>query len=85
MNDAASAMPGFEWAGPEAGTRHQLGGRPTAIQPVEYPTCPQCREKMTFYGQLDSINDEFCIADVGLVYVIVCFECSEGTALIDSF
>jgi len=40
---------------------------------------------MTFYGQLDSLNDDFCIPDVGLVYVLVCFECIEAKALIDSY
>jgi len=28
---------------------------------------------MTFYGQLDSIDDDVVIADCGLVYVFVCF------------
>lgn len=32
---------------------------------------------MSFYAQLDSINDEFCVADVGLIQVFVCFEHSE--------
>jgi hypothetical protein len=85
MNDEAASLPPFNWADPEIGTRHRLGGRPEAIQAVEYPECPHCGEKMTFYGQLDSLNDEFCIADVGLVYVFVCFECSEATALVDSY
>jgi len=31
---------------------------------------------MTFYGQLDSIGDEYIIADDGMVYVCVCFNCS---------
>jgi hypothetical protein len=30
---------------------------------------------MTFYGQLDSISDEFILADCGLVYIFVCFDC----------
>ena len=39
---------------------------------------------MTFYGQLDSLNDEFCLADVGLVFVFVCFDFFEATAFIQS-
>jgi len=39
---------------------------------------------MSFYGQLDSINDEFRIADVGLVSVFICFECNEVKAEIAS-
>ena len=37
---------------------------------------------MTFYGQLDSISDEIVLADVGLVFVFVCFDCGEATAFI---
>ena len=85
MNDQATALPPFKWAKPEIVTRHRLGGRPEAIQPLEYPRCPDCRDQMTFYGQLDSLNDEFCIADAGLVYVFLCFECYEAVAIVDSY
>jgi len=36
------------------------------------------------YGLLDSLNDEFCIADAGLIYVFLCFDCLEGAAVVDS-
>ena len=39
---------------------------------------------MTFYGQLDSIKDEFCIADAGLIYVFACLECNEVKAVIET-
>ena len=39
---------------------------------------------MTFYGQLDSIGDDFALADAGLVMVFVCFECFEADAVIAS-
>jgi hypothetical protein len=39
---------------------------------------------MTFYGQLDSINDDICIADCGMVYVFICFECYKSIAIIQS-
>ena len=39
---------------------------------------------MTFYGQFDSLNDVICIADAGLVYVYLCFDCNEVKAEIDS-
>ena len=39
---------------------------------------------MTFYGQLDSINDEFVIADVGVVLVFLCFDCFEAAAQVAS-
>jgi hypothetical protein len=85
LNDEAAALPGFKWAEPEIGTRHRLGGRPDAIQSLEYPKCPECGEEMNFYGQLDSINDEFVLGDVGMVYVFVCFYCQEAHAIIQSY
>ena len=38
--------------------------------------------QMTFYGQLDSINDDIAIGDAGLVCVFVCFGCLTATALV---
>ncbi len=35
---------------------------------------------MSFYGQLDSINDDICIADAGLISVFICFKCNEVKA-----
>jgi uncharacterized protein YwqG len=67
------------------GTRHKLGGTPDFIQRDEHPTCPDCKEPMTFYGQLDSINDEFCLADCGMIYVFVCFGCLETTTVLQSY
>jgi hypothetical protein len=29
---------------------------------------------MTFYAQLDSVGDDFVVADCGRVYVFVCFD-----------
>ena len=40
---------------------------------------------MTFYGQLDSINDDFCLADCGLIYVFVCLDCNTVHSLIQSY
>ena len=39
---------------------------------------------MTFYGQLDSVSDEVCLGDVGVVLVFVCFDCFEATAQVES-
>lgn len=84
LTEEAAALGGFKWAGPEVGTRHRLGGEPSFLQQAEHPTCSSCREEMTFYGQLDSISDEIVLADVGLVFVFVCFDCFEATAFIQS-
>jgi hypothetical protein len=85
MSDEARRMPGFKWAGPEAGHRHQLGGTPAnSVPESDWPRCAHCSQRMTFYGQLDSINDDFMIADVGLIYVFLCFDCYQVAAMIDS-
>jgi hypothetical protein len=39
---------------------------------------------MTFYGQLDSISDDCALADVGLVYVFVCFTDFQVKAVLQS-
>ena len=78
-------MPPFKWASPEVGARHRLGGDPEFLQAGdEVPKCPGCRERMTFYAQLDSINDDFCLADVGLLYVFICFDCLTTASFISS-
>ena len=79
LNEAAKNLPKFKWAGDNIGTRHQLGGEPTYIQAKIHPVCPDCKEKMTFYAQLDSIND------CGMIYVFVCLECNTVEAFIESF
>ena len=84
LTPEAAALPSFDWAGPEVGRRHQLGGHPDETQKVEYPSCPGCGEDMTFYGQLDSINDDFVLGDAGIVQVYVCFDCLEATAKVAS-
>jgi hypothetical protein len=75
---------GFEWAGPEVGRRHRIGGEPEALTEAEFPHCRSCRGSMTFYGQLDSIGDDFALADAGVVEVFVCFDCFEAAARIAS-
>jgi hypothetical protein len=83
LNDEASKLPPFRWVEGDVGKRHQLGGEPTFLQEPRYPTC-SCGKQMTFYGQLDSINDEFVIADCGMIYVFVCFECFETISILQS-
>ena len=80
----ARAALGFEWADEEVGKRHKLGGRPDWLQEEEIPACSQCHEAMSFYGQLDSIGDDVCLADVGMIYVFVCFDCFETKSILQS-
>jgi hypothetical protein len=84
LNDEAAALPNFRWAGGDIGTRHRLGGKPDFIQSPCVPKCT-CGKDMVFYGQLDSINDEFILADCGMIYVFVCFDCFETKSILQSY
>lgn len=81
--DEARAAVGFRW-NDRAGTRHKLGGEPDWQQGSETPRCASCSLQMTFYGQLDSVGDDFVIGDCGLIYVFVCFECLTTKAVLQS-
>ena len=85
MDEDAKRLPTFKWADEEIGKRHQLGGEPRFLQETEWPNCPSCQEVMLFYGQLDSINDEFCIADCGMIYIFICFDCFETISTVQSY
>lgn len=84
LDKAAETMPKFEYAPNEVGERHKIGGKPDFIQQEIVPTCPDCRSPMTFFAQLDSLNDEFNIADCGMIYVFICFGCNETRSIIQS-
>ena len=81
--DEGRAAVGFRWNS-TAGTRHKLGGEPDWLQPPERPKCPACPEEMTFYAQLDSIGDDYCLADCGMVFVFVCFDCFTTASVLHS-
>jgi len=80
----ARAALGFKWADEGIGRRHKLGGVPDWLQAPEVPTCPSCRGAMTFYGQLDSVGDAIVLADVGMIYVFVCFDCFTTASVLQS-
>ena len=84
LTPEAEAAAGFEWATPEVGTRHGIGGEPEGVAESDYPRCPSCGHPMTFYGQLDSIGDDFALADAGVVQVFVCFDCFDAAAQVAS-
>ncbi|MCP4162962.1 MAG: hypothetical protein GY760_23110 [Deltaproteobacteria bacterium] len=85
LNKEAENLSPFKWADDKIGTRHQLGGEPTFLQGEDIPICSECGKSMSFYGQLDSINDEYIIADCGMIYVFVCFDCIEVKSIIQSY
>jgi len=71
----------FKWAESGVGHRHQIGGEPPDLIEGKQPMCG-CNKPMTFYGQLDSLNDEFALADAGLICVFVCFDCFETQSVL---
>jgi len=80
----AREIVGFKWAEANVGRRHKLGGSPDWLQTRELPACPDCSQPMTFYGQLDSIGDEVTLADVGMIYIFVCFDCFTTRSVLQS-
>lgn len=74
---------GFKWNKTHQ-PRHQIGGTPEHLGEAEWPKCPNRCGKMTFYGQLDSINDDICIADLGMIQVFLCFDCFETKSIVQS-
>jgi hypothetical protein len=65
---------GYEW-NEVAGTRHFLGGQPEGISEANYPKCDDCGNTMTFYAQIDSIGDNYDLADCMVIHNYVCFDC----------
>ena len=80
----ARAAVGFRWAAVNVGRRHKLGGSPDWLQGADAPACPDCKQVMTFYGQLDSVGDEVTLGDAGMIYVFVCFDCYTTTSVLQS-
>jgi hypothetical protein len=76
---------GFEWAYKQIGNRWKIGGEPDWIQSSPKIICNECNQEMTFYAQLDSINDEIMIKDCGLIFVFVCFNCFVVKSFIQSY
>jgi hypothetical protein len=86
-SDAARELTPGEWTDPMIGTRHKLGGKPDYLQGQQRPSCRSCGEEMTFYGQLDAIPDKerrYYIADCGLIYIFICFDCLETESFVQS-
>jgi hypothetical protein len=83
-SEDAKAAIGFKWAGDPIGKRHRIGGEPDWIQGEDVPSCA-CGENMTFYGQLDSVGDAVCMADCGMIYVFICFNCFETKSVFQCY
>jgi nucleoid DNA-binding protein len=58
----------------------KIGGEPDWLQYPSVPVC--CGENMTFYGQLDSLNNrEYCVGDMGKLYVFFCQRCCKSHSI----
>jgi hypothetical protein len=42
----------------------------------------ECNKTMTFYAQVDSIGDQFDLADCMVIHNFVCFDCFEVKAIL---
>ena len=76
------------------GGRTKFGGEPTWIQEDDTPHCTECQKKMSFVGQIDSIDnlpenknivDDYMFGDCGMIYVFFCFDCSTTNSVFQSF
>jgi uncharacterized protein YwqG len=85
IGEKAKNTRGFKWADNHVGKRSKIGGIPEFIQSEDWPICHHCHTKMTFYAQLDSVGDELCIADCGMIYVFICFDCYETKSFVQSY
>ena len=79
---------GFKWAGEDSngqsiGNRNKIGGTPDWIQSDDTPKC-QCGKTMSFYGQFDSVGDDINLADCGMIFVFVCFDCFTTKSVLQS-
>jgi hypothetical protein len=79
------------------GQRTKLGGEPDWVQSDEVPLCSDCGAPMSFVAQIDSVEHQWksnphsvdalsddqrwMFADVGMIYVFFCFECSTTSSI----
>ena len=75
---------GFKWADASVGKRSKIGGKPDFLKNGHSQVCESCGSEMVFYAQIDSVGDDVCLADVGMVYVFVCFNCFTSESFVQS-
>ena len=84
-DEAASLLERPQFLDPSIGERHRLGGTPDFLRADSWPSCVSCGAQMTFYAQLDALpSGGFDLADAGLIYVFVCFDCFTARAVLQS-
>ncbi len=73
----------FKWASPEIGSRSKIGGNPDPLC-GERPRCSSCQKEMSFYAQIDSLDDDNVIGDCGMIFVFICLDCGIPEAIVKS-
>jgi uncharacterized protein YwqG len=80
--EEAKSFAKFRWC--DHTPNHKIGGKPDWINDTnEIPSCQSCEEPMAFLAQIDSIGDQFCFGDVGMIYVFMCRQCGETKVEMD--
>lgn len=79
--EEAKEAVGYKW-NEVAGKRHYLGGEPQELEEKDYPKCDDCSNPMTFYAQIDSIGDQYDLADCMVIQNFVCFDCFNVKAVL---
>ena len=78
------------------GMRSKLGGKPDWCQSAKVPNCSDCGAPMSFIAQIDSMEhkegynphavdydkQDYMFADVGMIYVFMCFDCMETQSVL---
>lgn len=64
---------------------NRVGGEPTWIQHPGYPSCPDCKRRMHFLAQLDSLEfadgSDWLWGSGGVAYILWCDSCRISAAL----
>ncbi|RYE90905.1 MAG: hypothetical protein EOO37_01785 [Cytophagaceae bacterium] len=71
--EEAKAAIGYKWNS-IAGTRHKLGGAAVGNR-VEIPAYIECKQPMICYATIDSIGEDYDLADCCVINVFVCLNC----------
>lgn len=83
-SEEAKKIIGFKLAREGIGNRSKIGGDPDWIQKPEKIMCA-CGKEMLFFCQIDSIGEEFSLADAGMLYSFICQYCWVAKSIIQSY
>lgn|SRR6266481_1970279 len=84
QGDDGKNLPKFKWTGKE------IWASPSARWRAKFLTRCVMAKLSNLQGandvlRTDSINDDICIADCGMIYVFVCFDCFQSVSMVQSY